>query len=290
MSIRDEVRASAAAHRDLGPGYDTAVAEGLVERIGEEIDKRVDARLYSQAPYQSPPPRPRLRREPVPGRIGFGAVVLGLGSMGMAIGATAAVLHPGDSPGQVSGGAAVLIALIWIVIGAINVAYARYRLLSVCYLCRRYPRLICGDPRHAVRCAHEQRPRGGDPRLCGRARRSRPWLRRRGSRGTGRAHRGGNRQTDRRAARTVRDDEGSWSSCWCGWRCWWGWRWRLARGWRLARSGGRWLAGTGGTGVSGLSGAGRVPGISGIPGLHGSHAAARVPDGAAGPAVFGRAA
>ena len=65
-----------------------------------------------------------------PGRIGFGAVVLGLGSMGMAIGATAAVLHPGDSPGQVSGGAAVLIALIWIVIGVINVAYARYRLLS----------------------------------------------------------------------------------------------------------------------------------------------------------------
>ncbi len=139
VSIRDEVRASAAAHRDLGPGYDNAVAEGLVERIGEEIDKRVDARLYGQAPYQSPPPRPRLRREPVPGRIGFGAVVLGLGSMGMAIGATAAVLHPGagDSAGQVSGSAAVLIALIWIVIGVVNVAYARYRLLfsmSAAYL------------------------------------------------------------------------------------------------------------------------------------------------------------
>ena len=125
MSISDEVRASAAAHRDLGPGYDVAVAEGLVERIGEEIDKRVDARLYGQAPYQAP--RPRLRREPVPGRMGFGAVVLALGSMGMAIGATAAVLHPGDSSGQVSGGATVLIALIWIVIGVVNVAYARYR-------------------------------------------------------------------------------------------------------------------------------------------------------------------
>jgi hypothetical protein len=61
----------------------------------------------------------------VPGRIGFGAVVLGLGSMGMAIGATAAVLHPGDPSGQVSGGAAVLIALIWIVIGVVNVAYSR---------------------------------------------------------------------------------------------------------------------------------------------------------------------
>jgi hypothetical protein len=125
VSISDEVRASTAAHRDLGSGYDAAVAEGLVERIGEEIDKRVDARLYGQVPYQAPPPRPR--REPVPGRMGFGAVVLALGSMGMAIGATAAVLHPGDSPGQVSGGAAVLIALIWIVIGVVNVAYARYR-------------------------------------------------------------------------------------------------------------------------------------------------------------------
>ena len=127
MSIKDEVRASAAAHRDLGAGYDTAVAEGLVERIGEEIDRRVDARLFGQAPHQARPPRPRLRREPVPGRIGFGAVVLALGSMGMAIGATAAVLHPGADPGGVSGGAAVLIALIWIVIGVVNVAYARYR-------------------------------------------------------------------------------------------------------------------------------------------------------------------
>lgn len=121
VSISDEVRASAAAHRDLGPGYDVAVAEGLVERIGEEIDKRVDARLYSQAPSQAPRPRPR--REPLAGRLGFGTVVLALGSMGMAIGATATVLHPG----QASGGMQWLVALIWIVIGAVNVAYARHR-------------------------------------------------------------------------------------------------------------------------------------------------------------------
>ena len=139
VSIRDEVRASTAAHRDLGPGYDAAVAEGLVERIGEEIDKRVDARLYGQVPYQAPP-RPRLRREPVPGRMGFGAVVLALGSMGMGIGATAAVLHPGAAPpGGVSGGAAVLIALIWIVIGVVNVAYARYRQLAAAGLCCWWP-------------------------------------------------------------------------------------------------------------------------------------------------------
>ena len=122
MSIRDEVRASAAAHRDLGPGYDTAVAEGLVERIGEEIDRRVDARLFGQ--LQAPAPsRPRRVREP--GRPGVAAVFLALGSMGLAIGATAAVLHPGDNQGNVSGGQSVLVALIWIVIGVVNVAYAR---------------------------------------------------------------------------------------------------------------------------------------------------------------------
>ncbi len=40
-----EIRASVAARQDLGPDYDDAVAEGLVERIGVEIDKRIDARL-----------------------------------------------------------------------------------------------------------------------------------------------------------------------------------------------------------------------------------------------------
>ncbi len=124
MSISDEVRAAAAAHRDLGPGYDTAVAEGLVERIGEEIDRRVDARLYGHLQPQAPAAR-LPRRVPAPGRIGAGTVVLALGSMGLAIGATAAVLHPGADQGQVSAGQAILVALIWIVIGVVNVTYAR---------------------------------------------------------------------------------------------------------------------------------------------------------------------
>jgi hypothetical protein len=120
VSIRDEVRASAAAHRDLGPGYDTAVAEGLVERIGEEIDRRVDARLFGQ--LQAPPAKPR--RAPAPGRIGVGRVFLALGSMGAAIGGTLAVMHPSNDQGSVTFGQAVLIALIWIVVGAINISYA----------------------------------------------------------------------------------------------------------------------------------------------------------------------
>src|SRR5579863_9879561 len=40
-----EIAASVAALQDLGPGYDQALAEGLVERIGAEIDKRVVAQL-----------------------------------------------------------------------------------------------------------------------------------------------------------------------------------------------------------------------------------------------------
>jgi hypothetical protein len=61
----------------------------------------------------------------VPGRIGVGRVFLALGSMGLGIGATVAVLHPGDNPtGTMSGIQGALVALIWIVIGVINVACA----------------------------------------------------------------------------------------------------------------------------------------------------------------------
>src|SRR2546430_13837553 len=50
-----EIRASVGAHADLGPGYEDAVAEGLVERIGAEIDKRIDARLAQTGPVQAGP-------------------------------------------------------------------------------------------------------------------------------------------------------------------------------------------------------------------------------------------
>ena len=57
-----EIRASVGAHHDLGPGYDDAVAEGLVERIGAEIDKRIEAQLRRYGapygPYFAPPGPP----------------------------------------------------------------------------------------------------------------------------------------------------------------------------------------------------------------------------------------
>jgi hypothetical protein len=53
-----EIRASVAAHADLGPAYGDAVAEGLVERIGAEIDKRIDARLGQFGATGAPGPAP----------------------------------------------------------------------------------------------------------------------------------------------------------------------------------------------------------------------------------------
>jgi hypothetical protein len=44
-ATRNDIAAAAAAHHELGRDYDGAVAEGLIERIGAEIDQRVDARL-----------------------------------------------------------------------------------------------------------------------------------------------------------------------------------------------------------------------------------------------------
>jgi hypothetical protein len=45
QAARDDITAAVAAHSELGRDYDGAVAEGLIERIGTEIDRRVDARL-----------------------------------------------------------------------------------------------------------------------------------------------------------------------------------------------------------------------------------------------------
>ena len=121
-----EIRASVAAHRDLGPGYDDAVAEGLVERIGAEIDKRIDARLglvpaaqrapghQAPAPPTPPPPAPAPQASRMP-------AFFPLVSMGLGVGATAIVTgQNGAIVGQV-----FMIALIWLAIAIINIAYAR---------------------------------------------------------------------------------------------------------------------------------------------------------------------
>ena len=55
QATRNDIAAAAAAHHELGRDYDDAVAESLIERIGAEIDKRVDARLGARPRGPRPP-------------------------------------------------------------------------------------------------------------------------------------------------------------------------------------------------------------------------------------------
>src|SRR5215813_9465346 len=140
-----EIRASVGAHADLGPGYEDAVAEGLVERIGAEIDKRIEARLAqtgaagaagpagypgAQGGYQGylgpvlppgyqlgPPP---VRPSPVGAR-NVATTITALGSVALGVAATAIV-----SSADGVGGQGFIILLIWVAIAIINVAYARH--------------------------------------------------------------------------------------------------------------------------------------------------------------------
>jgi hypothetical protein len=115
---REEIAAATAVHGELGPAYEEAVAESLVERIGAEVDKRVDARL---AQRDAPPPRPPA---PVsPARSQWAPVTLALGSMVAGILATLAAAKNISTPS----GDVLAILFIWIAIVIINVAYARRR-------------------------------------------------------------------------------------------------------------------------------------------------------------------
>jgi hypothetical protein len=153
---REEIAASVAAHAELGPRYEAAVAEGLIERIGEEIDKRVDARLRGSGhpvpppvapapmPHPSvpqaaggqvpPPPLPSSLngQPPLPQAAGPGLArrsagasvvnaILAIASMGLGVGATAVIASNVQSaPAQV-----VTILFVWVAIAMINAAHAR---------------------------------------------------------------------------------------------------------------------------------------------------------------------
>ncbi len=110
QGTRDEINASAAVHAELGRDYDHAVAEGLVERIGAEIDKRVDARLDRLDR--------RPRKQARPGRPGtFAIMVMALGSMGLGVAATAVVLSDDRGGGT---GMTVVVLVIWLAIAIMN--------------------------------------------------------------------------------------------------------------------------------------------------------------------------
>jgi hypothetical protein len=156
---REEIAASVAAHAELGPRYESAVAEGLVERIGEEIDRRVDARLrnlgqhggqgqqnaprqaylspgqqivppgYSGGQQPAPPAAAQAAAAPGPSvapvrrSSGVSGMILGLGSMGLGVGATAVVTAHHIAPLA----ELFMVILIWLAIFGINLAHSQRR-------------------------------------------------------------------------------------------------------------------------------------------------------------------
>ncbi|MBV9095646.1 MAG: hypothetical protein JO132_17545 [Streptosporangiaceae bacterium] len=83
QATRNDIAAAAAAHHELGRDYDGAVAESLIDRIGAEIDKRVDARLGAgSSDSRSPAKSSRSgKAEALFIGAGIGAGITGIGAM-----------------------------------------------------------------------------------------------------------------------------------------------------------------------------------------------------------------
>jgi hypothetical protein len=110
----NEIRAAAETHRELGPDYRDAVVDSFLDKVGREIDARVDARLATAARQVPQQPERPPRRIP---EVAMLAITLGLGIPLSAI-AVAAGTHPAGLWGLV---------VVWIALAVINIAYATRR-------------------------------------------------------------------------------------------------------------------------------------------------------------------
>jgi len=106
----EEIRAAAETHNELGPAYRDAVIDSFLDKVGREIDARVNARLVQQQAVQ-PPARERRGRSGSP-------MALAIISMALGIPITAIVVAAGKHPAGFVG-----LLVVWIAITAINIAY-----------------------------------------------------------------------------------------------------------------------------------------------------------------------
>jgi VIT1/CCC1 family predicted Fe2+/Mn2+ transporter len=121
QSTRNDIAAATAAHHELGRDYDGAVAEGLVDRIGAEIDKRIDARLRSGSSGSRPPAESSQSGK---GQALFLGAGIGAGLTGLI-----AVLADGGSK-HVAAAAVVTVWVILAVAGLGTAVVNKYRNMS----------------------------------------------------------------------------------------------------------------------------------------------------------------
>lgn len=109
----DEIRAAAEIHRELGPDYQSAVIESFLDKVGKEIDARVDARVGQvRSARQSQVPADRSS-----GKGGQLALAITSMSLGIPLTAIEASFHDGLAG----------LGIIWGAIAIINVTYSRMR-------------------------------------------------------------------------------------------------------------------------------------------------------------------
>jgi hypothetical protein len=122
----DDIRAAAEVHSELGPDYRDHVVESFLDKVGREIDARVDARLNGAGPqpqYQqhmpAPPPRQQVARSD-----GGHSTALAIVSIALGVPLTAIVMGVGHpSPAEVFG----LLLVIWTAIAVVNVSHNRHK-------------------------------------------------------------------------------------------------------------------------------------------------------------------
>lgn len=117
----EEIRAAAEVHDELDPRYRDAVIESFLDKVGREIDARVDARLARQAP--APAPHAGRRGHQFSGS----PMTLAIASLVFGIPISAIAAAAGAHPAGLLG-----LLVVWLAIAVINVAYnisyaARYR-------------------------------------------------------------------------------------------------------------------------------------------------------------------
>ena len=106
----DEIRAAAETHRELGPDYQGAVIESFLDKVGREIDARVDARVAMAQPAAQQPAR-RQRSA------GWSSSPYSLAIMSLVVGVPLTGIVAGNHMPMAA------LAIIWLAIAVINVAY-----------------------------------------------------------------------------------------------------------------------------------------------------------------------
>jgi hypothetical protein len=121
----DELRAAAEVHDELGPDYRDAVLESFLDKVGKEIDARVDARLAGprtyplQAQQNATPPPPAV---PKPHK----DKALALAIVSIALGIPLTGIIAGTNHNSSVAGEFLILLVIWAAIAVINVVYNRH--------------------------------------------------------------------------------------------------------------------------------------------------------------------